>query len=203
MIRSLFILAFFCSLLSCNEGSDEKEVKPVEEIETGSRHSEEFNVTVDTMMNAYYELTEAFVKWDSADVTSKGKKLDSIIGNFSLNELRTDSTNDIFNAAVENISNARLNLSVITNEDSLELKRHQLNDLTGNLYNFLRTVKYDEKKIYLQQCPMAFNDEDPGVWLSEVDSIRNPYLGLYHPRYGKGMLACGDNKATVDYTGEK
>ena len=86
---------------------------------------------------------------------------------------------------------------------NLEEKRRGLNALTQNLYVFLKSVQYDEKKIYLQECPMAFNDTESGLWLSEVDSIRNPYLGLRHPKYGKGMLECGDNKSVIEYTKAK
>jgi hypothetical protein len=50
---------------------------------------------------------------------------------------------------------------------------------------------------------MAFNDTEPGDWLSETDSIRNPYLGLHHPKYGKAMIDCGQTKSTIDFTKKK
>ena len=83
----------------------------------------------------------------------------------------------------------------------LSVKRESLHALTQHLYDFLRAVRYDAKPLYLQKCPMAFNDTGEGVWLTDrgKDSIRNPYLGLHHPRYGKGMLECGENESTIDF----
>jgi hypothetical protein len=64
----------------------------------------------------------------------------------------------------------------------------------------MRTIRYDGGKIYLQECPMAFNETEPGVWLSSTDSIQNPYLGLHHPKYKGGMLECGATKDTLNFT---
>jgi len=41
------------------------------------------------------------------------------------------------------------------------------------------------------------------VWLSETDSVRNPYLGLHHPKYGKAMIECGSTKSTIDFISKK
>jgi hypothetical protein len=60
-------------------------------------------------------------------------------------------------------------------------------------------VRYDESTIYLQECPMAFNDTDPGLWLSKTSDIRNPYLGVQHPKYKSGMLECGETKDSLDF----
>jgi hypothetical protein len=46
---------------------------------------------------------------------------------------------------------------------------------------------------------MPFNDTGRAVWLSKSDTLRNPYLGLHHPRYGSGMLECGTQEATIDF----
>jgi hypothetical protein len=48
---------------------------------------------------------------------------------------------------------------------------------------------------------MAFNDAEPGVWLSSSDSVRNPYLGLHHPKYKSEMVECGGPKDTLNFTG--
>jgi hypothetical protein len=44
---------------------------------------------------------------------------------------------------------------------------------------------------------MAFNDIDSGYWLSKSNSIRNPYMGLHHPRYHSGMLNCGETLDSI------
>jgi hypothetical protein len=63
----------------------------------------------------------------------------------------------------------------------------------------MRTIRYDESKIYLQECPMAFHDTAHGIWLSSKAEIRNPYLGLHHPKYKSGMLKCGETKDTLNF----
>lgn len=197
------ILLFFLSLaivLSACNGRDQK----VSEQQTKtlnllpSRHSAAFNKSVDSVMNAYYALTDAFVNWDSVGVASKAKVLEKTIHSFLLQKFQEDSAiTKPVSASLDSITN---NLASIKNEKGITKERHELNLLTQNLYVFLRTIKYDEKKLYLQQCPMAFNDEEPGVWLSSVSSIRNPYMGLHHPRYGGAMIDCGETKATINFT---
>jgi hypothetical protein len=98
---------------------------------------------------------------------------------------------------------AKKDLQAMVMNKNITDKRHDLNSLTQHLYAFLEKVQYDEKKIYLNECPMAFNDTIPGDWLSETDSIRNPYLGLHHPKYGKAMIDCGGTKSTLDYSSKK
>jgi Cu(I)/Ag(I) efflux system membrane fusion protein len=64
--------------------------------------------------------------------------------------------------------------------------------ISDNMYDLVRTVRYDRAAIYHQYCPMAFNDAG-GYWLSSSSDIKNPY-------YGKKMLTCGEVKDTLDFT---
>jgi len=184
------------SLAACNS-SDENSAKEV--ALPPSKHSDTFNHSVQVAMQNYYHLTEAFVNWDSVSLTSVASELTISLNNLALSELKGDSS--VF---ASYIVAAHTDLNAIRNNDlSIATKRLALNALTDHLYGFLKTAQYDRQKLYLQKCPMAFNDEEPGVWLSEADSIRNPYLGLHHPRYGKGMLECGETKDVVNFTGVK
>lgn len=169
---------------------------------TVSRHSTEFNSSIEKAMNAYYELTEAFVIWDSTAVPSLAGKLKAGLDSIKFSELKKD-TSTISETAMNFIANAKQDVASFAAVNDFTAKKHSLNSLTDNLFQFLRVVKYDREKLYLQQCPMAFNDEEPGVWLSKKDSIRNPYLGLHHPRYGKAMIECGETKEVVNFTAAK
>jgi hypothetical protein len=167
-----------------------------------SKNSAPFNKSVSDMMNAYYDLTEAFVNWDLVAIPKNGSQLRQKLDSLVLNELRKDST-DIFETANSIVENARQDAAVIASDSNMLTKKHSLNSLSQNIYDFLRTVRYDQSKLFLQECPMAFNDTDPGVWLSKIESIRNPYLGLHHPHYGKGMISCGNIKDTLNFTSGK
>lgn len=192
IMRTILFVGLSVFILSCNnskQGSS-SESKGV------SRHSNSFNESVQSAMDTYHALTEAFVNWDSATVDQRAKEL----------KLKLDSINffgfqsSAITAPVDTLNLAKQDLqSMITNKNITD-KRHELNTLTHHLYSFLDKVQYDEKKVYLQKCPMAFNDSIPGFWLSETDSIRNPYLGLHHPTYGKAMIECGSNISTIDFT---
>ena len=161
-----------------------------------SKHSNSFNSSVEAAMDSYQALTEAFVNWDSVAIIRVSgeleRKLDSInFFGFSPQKIT---------APVDTINLAKKDLRAMSLNKSISDKRRDLNSLTMHLYAFLETVQYDDKKIYLHECPMAFNDTESADWLSESEDIRNPYLGLHHPKYGKAMIDCGETKATIDFS---
>lgn len=190
----LFLAVFF--LYACGDQQEEKTQK--QEVPAASKHSTAFNASIQAALQSYYNLTEAFVKWDSAAVPAAATDLETKLDSIRLDELTGDRSQ-----ATNFLSAAKADLQKIESSNDLAAKRESFNVFTNQLYQFLNVVQYDREKIYLQQCPMAFNDTGAGVWLSAVDSIRNPYLGLHHPRYGKGMLECGENKEVVNFTGLK
>jgi hypothetical protein len=184
-LLTLMVIVFF----ACDDGND---AVSKDKSSVPSNHSPEFNRSVQAILNSYYQLTDAFVRWDSASLpslaASLGKSLDSL----------SAEGND--SADMNYIAQSSRQVSYILADNTLEEKRHALQSLTENLVQFLHAVEYDQQKLYLQECPMAFNDTEAATWISAEDSIRNPYLGLYHPRYGKGMLKCGENKEVIDHT---
>ena len=190
-----FIIFFSIFFLAACETADKK---PAEQ-KTASHHSDEFNRSFDAMMNDYYTLSEAFVAWDLNAVDSGSRALENSIRSISLEDLKNDTA--VHATAVETLKNVTASAGDISKSPDLTSKRHNFNALSQNIYDLLRVAKYDMKKLYLQECPMAFDDTESGLWLTEkgTDSIRNPYLGLRHPKYGSSMLECGSNKSTIDF----
>jgi hypothetical protein len=135
----------------------------------------------------------------SVAVANHAAELKANLETVNFDELKKDTV--IYQTAVTFIDASKGELETILQPADLTTKRHALNNLSDNMYNLLRTIHYEGAKVYLQECPMAFNDTDPGVWLSSTDSVRNPYMGLHHPRYKSGMLECGGPKDTLNYTG--
>lgn len=166
-----------------------------------SQHSDTFNLSVQNMLDHYYALSEAFVNWDSAAVTTHAGQLKESVDKLALNELQKDT--GIYETAVSYKEPFLKNINTIAGNADLNQKRLAFNTLSQNMYDLLRTVRYDNQKIYVQQCPMAFNDTETGTWLSKTEEIRNPYLGKHHPRYKAGMLACGETKETLDFAAQK
>jgi hypothetical protein len=115
-----------------------------------------------------------------------------------LNEIKKDTL--IYETASSYQSGFKTDLDLISNSSSnMEEKRRSFHSLSQNLFDLLRTIRFDAAKVYLQECPMAFNDTESAIWLSNKSEIRNPYLGLHHPRYQSGMLNCGDVKDSLRF----
>ena len=162
-----------------------------------SQHSDSFNTAMNEMLNAYGAMTEGFVNWDTATIDRQAAALAQSLGHIHFQELKDSA---ILETAVSYRDNFKNDLTAIQQAPDIAKKREAFNSFSQNLYDLLRVVRYDQATVYLQECPMAFNDADPGIWLSRQPAIRNPYLGLHHPRYGKGMIECGDTKDSLHYT---
>ncbi|HEX4875852.1 MAG TPA: DUF3347 domain-containing protein [Chitinophagaceae bacterium] len=162
-----------------------------------SKHSEAFNLSVENMLSSYYEMTEAFVNWDTAAINNAGYQLRQALDSLRMDELQQDTV--IYQTALDPYNNAKAELISILSDPSLAEKRGSFNILSDNLRSLLVTIKYDRAKIYWQECPMAFGEEKPGNWLSKTDAVRNPYLGLKDPVYGDKMLSCGGPKDTINF----
>jgi hypothetical protein len=192
-MRVVLILLLTAWLAACSD--DEK--KPVEQ-QRISQNTAVFNRAVGAMLEAYYEVSEALVNWDSIRIIAASQKLDSMVKKIDLNELK-DRADLLQKANLSLFKTVDASLSLGQVKD-INIKRQHFHSLSTALFGFLSSVEFDEKSIYLQECPMAFNDTGTGVWLTDkgLDSIRNPYLGLHHPKYGKGMLECGGNKSVLN-----
>ncbi|HEY6505164.1 MAG TPA: DUF3347 domain-containing protein [Chitinophagaceae bacterium] len=162
-----------------------------------SKHSADFNRSIDSVLNAYYSMTEAFVKWDTVAVNKYASVLKMTLDNLRINELQKDTV--IYETSLLFLDNSKNETSNILQQSSIDKKREALNSLTDNLRTLFITVKYDQGKIYYQECPMAFNETNSGFWLSPTDKVRNPYLGTLHPVYKDKMLECGGPKDTINF----
>jgi hypothetical protein len=190
-IISCFLL-FSLFLVSCK---DQKKPEPV--TVTPSQPSKlpaVFNQAVDSMMADYYALTEAFVKWDSVvlgDYASRmARHLDAIPFALVKDAAPADSIKGL-------MQQAKKDLGMLGGRAGITDKRRSFNGITENVFRLLSAVHFDAEPVYLQECKMAFNDTEPAVWMSRANEIRNPYMGLHHPDYGKGMVECGENKESL------
>lgn len=176
---------------SSHSGSHEPKPEPI----AVSKHSDVFNQSFDQVLDAYYKMNEGFVNWDTVAIDKYSQELKGALTNLKIDELKQDSM--IYLTALDPLDNARRNLDLIIQQPDLSKKRESLNTLSDNLRNLVLTVRYDKQEVYWQECPMAFNDEIPGFWLSPNKDIRNPYLGMHHPKYKATMLECGESKGVI------
>jgi len=165
-----------------------------------SKHSEVFNNSMIETLKNYYALSEAFVNWDSTAIRSNTTSLHQSVSSIKFEEIKADTL--IYETADSYLGELNKELNTIAQQRDITAKRHAFHSFSQNLYDLLRTVKYDGEKVFLQECPMAFNDNENGLWLSNKAEIRNPYLGLHHPKYKGGMLICGETKDSLHFTNQ-
>lgn len=200
-MHRLFIFAFLIvfGFAACNNANQNASAP---EVATASKHSAAFNQSVQAAMDVYYKLTEAFVNWDSVKATSLATTLTARLDSLPMNEINKNLSADS-SKAQGLLDSSKKDIAGMIAATDITTKRHALNAFSDRLFQFLNTVQYDRQKLYLQECPMAFNDQDPGHWVSDKEAIRNPYLGLHHPYYKSGMIECGETKQVMNYTEAK
>lgn len=162
-----------------------------------SKYSSEFNHAMNHALDNYYALSESFVNWDNDGITANTGALAKSIDSLQFEEIKKDTV--IYETAVSFVTALKGNLATIEQQSDITEKRRGFQAFTQNFYDLLRTVKYDHSKVYLQECPMAFNDTETAQWLSKKSDIRNPYLGTKHPKYKSGMLECGETRDSLDF----
>lgn len=184
-----------------NGGSGHTSGEKAQSILVG-KHTDVFNASLAIVLNTYYKMTEGFVNWDTVVINQYSSQLVTALDSVKTDELKKDTAKDadkIYLTAADFVLNARNEASDILQQPSLDKKRELLNSLTDNLRNLLIVVKYDKNKVYYQECPMAFDDDIPGYWLSSTSIVRNPYLGNKHPKYLATMLQCGKPKDSINF----
>ena len=90
----------------------------------------------------------------------------------------------------ETIAKIKIDAQHISENQDTDRQRDHFNTLSKNVYALLKTTSSNDKTIYRQYCPMAFNNTG-AFWLSSEDEILNPY-------FGDEMLTCGAIDETIN-----
>jgi Cu(I)/Ag(I) efflux system membrane fusion protein len=77
----------------------------------------------------------------------------------------------------------------IEKAENINKARESFSILTHEIYSLLKEHGGNKKAVYVQSCPMAFNNKGD-YWLSEKKEVDNPY-------FGSVMLHCGENKEMI------
>jgi hypothetical protein len=199
-MKKILLYVPFLLLAACG-GNDQKADANNPEPEkptalTQSKNSQEFNSSFDKLLTNYYHLKDALVlSRDTADklVNPSAAFLKNSADSLKLTELQADeSIKETAKSFAQSIS---AEAETVVSTKNLEEKRKAFQNISDNLFNLVRTVKYDREKVYQQFCPMAFNDAG-AFWLSKTSDIKNPY-------FGPKMLTCGEVKDSLDYSAVK
>lgn len=160
------------------------------------KHSDTFNLAVANAMNAYFDMSAAFVDADTAGVKSNAHKFIQLLDSIPLTELKKDTAN-IYEVAMGSFEGIKGNAQSILTMSDIQEMRKDFSMVSENLYPFFKVINYEGEKLYWQNCPMAFGEEKEANWVSKTEEVMNPYLGKNHPEFKATMLHCGTIKDTI------
>lgn len=191
MKKTVLFFSLILFLFACKSKEEKQEGgTETKTAAANSTYSKEFNDGVINVLNAYYNLKDAFVASDTVKVNAAGVVLKGLLDSLKLDEVKLKDT-----LAFQSISgrpgDVAAELTGMLGEKELEKKRESFEMISNAFYDMVRSIRPQGTTVYYQYCPMAFNDKG-AYWLSNADSIRNPY-------FGKKMLTCGEVKETMKY----
>ena len=163
---------------------------------SANKHSAAFNNNLDAIMNEYFKMKDAFVKADTATVKSSCSKMITLSDSLLVNDLKND-TSGVYETISPLLQDVKSNAASLLTQTKIEEMRMDFKQVNEQLYAFLKALKYEGKKLYWQNCPMAFGEGKDGSWISNTDEVINPYLGNNHPEYKGTMLHCGETKDSI------
>ena len=161
------------------------------------KHSDAFNNSTDSVVNAYLDIKNAFVNADTAGAKAAARNFIVLIDRIPIDELKKDNAT-IFETVQSNIADIKSNATSLLDQTNITEMRKDFSAVSDMMYpSFFTTINYEGPKLYLQNCPMAFSDSISANWISNSAEIVNPYMGKKHPTYHSGMLACGSVKDSI------
>jgi hypothetical protein len=192
----LILLAAFCTYWVFTKGKKEGVAMAKAEALIANSHSDSFNRGIDSLLNAYFLIKEALVNTDSISVKSACKSLIILADTNRLAELKKDSLG-IYSSAIMQLGDVKANAESLLNQNNITEIRQDFRMIGESIYPLLKTIHYEGKTLYWQNCPMAFGEDKGANWISNTEEIINPYLGKNHPEFKSGMLHCGEVKDSI------
>ena len=160
-----------------------------------NKHSDIFNDGIDQTIKSYLVMKDAFVEGDTGSIKSASFAFITRLDSLNLSDLQNEDAK-VLTLANQQVNEMKTNAAPILQATDLTNMRHSFENISENLYPFLRTIGYEGEKLYWQNCPMAFGD-DGANWISNTSEIINPYLGKHHPEFKSAMLHCGENMDSI------
>lgn len=189
-MKHFFLYALALFFVACKSG-DEKAKEP--EVPQGplskSANSEAFNQSFGKLVNDYFRLKDNFIIENDTAITSAARSMVVSADSLALQELKADTM--IVSTARTYAAGISAEAKGLLGETTLEGRRKSFQVISDQLYDLIRTVRYDRAVIYHDYCPMAFSDQGAN-WLSNTNEIRNPYIP-------KKMINCGEVKDSIDF----
>jgi Cu(I)/Ag(I) efflux system membrane fusion protein len=155
------------------------EVKPVS-------ISRKAKAQLSPLYTKYFELKDALTKDDFQSALARAKELKSVFQKIDMKAFQGDAHEKWmeYHGKMERV------LEHIHHHKDIESLRKNFIALSDWMIEVTGTFHPISEKLYLQHCPMADNDRGAD-WLSQEESIVNPY-------FGNSMLTCGEVKRIIN-----
>jgi hypothetical protein len=140
-------------------------------------------------LKAYDQLKTALVETDAGKAKTAAENLIELAGTVSVDDIEGDNEGLLHETATSFKNLVVENAKLIAQTNDIEVQRTQFENVSENLWALTRTVKFGGEQVYLQHCPMAFNDRGAN-WVSLSSEVLNPY-------FGNKMLKCGVVKDSI------
>lgn len=163
------------------KGSESGDTKAEVSEPTGPRFQVDtkFQEQLSATFDEYLQLKDAFVASDAEAARAEAGEARTALASVDGSLLSGAALND-WNAYRAGLERA---LDAISMESDLEEQRSLFSDLTESMYESVKAFGLGGTVAFYEYCPMAFDNEG-GYWLSDSETIRNPY-------FGDEMLTCG------------
>lgn len=145
-----------------------------------------FKQQLNDLTNEYLDLKNAFVATDAEKAKSAAEKVAAQLKKIDMQLLKGDA--HIY--WMEQLEALQAHSQKITELDDVEAQREQFGFFSSALINAVEAFGTEGKTLYVQHCPMAFDNEGAD-WLAVEEAIQNPY-------FGDKMMRCGLVKKTLD-----
>jgi len=196
MINVRSTIAFLCAALimvACNNKPSANENAAPKTFT--SKNTDSFNIAFDSVLINYDGLRNAFINWDTAAADKYGALLQTALISVPYEQLKDE---EAATKATSIAQNAADGLQTLISIDSINNKRRFFYTVSESIYHLIKTTAYDKAVIYHKKCPMAFNGDREGWWISQMKTIDNPYFGKFHPKYKNAMLECGSVEDSIN-----
>lgn len=183
MYRMILLLAVIGLVLGCGKQDSELQVdskeEPAKQVASG------YVQQIKPVLTHYLELKDALVKGDSKRATNASAAFGKAVGQLDINALGAENKQRWM------IRGADLSAkgSMLVTKQGLEEQRKAFYPLSKALIAALTDMGNPGLNLYVQHCPMAFNDTGAD-WISDSDKVMNPY-------FGDAMLHCGSVKGEL------
>ncbi len=132
-----------------------------------------------SLVEAYLLLKDALVEARPAEAARLANQMETKRSSIDVNNEHDE--------VVENWKKLNVVLAPLTQaiaeETNLDKQRQHFITLSDSMIALISSIGFEGATLYLQNCPMANNDQGAD-WLSRDKNIRNPY-------YGSLMMTCG------------